>query len=139
VLRPGSALWIYPQGRRRPAAESPLRLERGAAHLAVRHDGLLRICPVAFRYPFTSEQLPEALALVGGSWLHDGGDDRRVLTERIGAAMHETLEGLDARIAVEALDGFRTLVPGQLSLNKRMDRVRHSLGLLRGPFQARNG
>jgi len=30
-------------------------------------------------------------------------------------------------------------VTGKLSINKRMDRVRHSLGLLRGPFEARNG
>lgn len=139
VLRPGAALWIYPQGRRRPAGEPPGRLERGAAQLAVRHAGPLRICPVAFRYPFMSEQLPEALALVGRSWLHEGGDDRRVLTERIGVALRETVEALDARVAAEALDGFRVLVPGRLSVNKRLDRVRHSLGLLRGPFQARNG
>lgn len=139
ALRPGAALWIYPQGRRRPAGEVPARLERGAAHLAVRHAGPLRICPVAFRYPFVSEQLPEALALVGSSWLHEGGDDRRVLTERIGAALRDTVDALDARLAAEALDGFRVLVPGRLSVNKRMDRVRHSLGLLRGPFEARNG
>ena len=139
VLRPGTALWIYPQGRRRPAAEKPSRLERGAAQLALRHHGPLRICPVAFRYPFLSEQLPEALALVGHSWLHEGGDDRKVLTERIGAAIADTVNALDSRLATEVLDGFRVLVPGRLSVNKRMDRVRHSLGLLRGPFEARNG
>jgi len=86
-----------------------------------------------------SEQLPEAMALVGRSWLHDGGDDRKALTERIGGAMRDTVAALDARLATEALDGFRILVPGKLSINKRMDRVRHSLGLLRGPFEARNG
>jgi hypothetical protein len=117
----------------------PGRLERGAAQLAVRHIGPLRLCPVAFRYPFMSEQLPEAMALVGRSWLHDGGDDRKALTERIGGAMRDTVAALDARLATEALDGFRILVPGKLSINKRMDRVRHSLGLLRGPFEARNG
>ena len=31
------------------------------------------------------------------------------------------------------------LVEGRPSLNKRLDRVRHRLGLLRGPFEARNG
>ena len=139
VLRPGSALWIYPQGRRRPAAEVPWILERGAAHLAVRHEGPLRICPVAFRYPFMSEQLPEAIALAGMSWLHEGDADRRVLTERIGAALRDTLGVLDGRLATEAMDDFRVLVPGRLSINKRMDRVRHSLGLLRGPFEERNG
>jgi hypothetical protein len=139
VLRPGSALWIYPQGRRRPAAEMPWRLERGAALLALSHEGPLRICPVAFRYPFTSEQLPEALALAGVSWLHDGRGNRRVLTERIGEALRATLGALDARVSGEVLDDFRVLVPGRLSINKRLDRVRHSLGMLRGPFDTRNG
>lgn len=139
ALRPGAALWIYPQGTRRPAGESVQRLERGAAHLAVRHTGPLRICPVAFRYPFMSEQLPEALALVGNSWLHDGRQDRKALTERIAVALGDTVASLDARLSAEALAGFRLLVPGKLSVNKRMDRVRHSLGLLRGPFEARNG
>jgi hypothetical protein len=31
------------------------------------------------------------------------------------------------------------LVTGKLSVNKRMDRFRHAVGLLRGEFQARNG
>ena len=139
ALRPGSSLWIYPQGQRRPATEIPTRLERGAAHLAIRHSGPLRICPVAFRYPFTSEQLPEAVALAGMSWLHDGHGDRRILTDQIGAALRDTVGALDARLSGEALDDFRILVPGRLSINKRMDRLRHSLGLLKGPFEARNG
>jgi hypothetical protein len=139
VLRPGSALWVYPQGRRRPAAEVPWRLERGAAHLAIRHEGPLRICPVAFRYPFMSEQLPEAMALSGMSWMHQGQEDRRRLTERIGGALRDTISTLDARLSAEAVDDFRVLVPGRLSINKRMDRVRHSLGLLQGPFETRNG
>ena len=139
VLRPGAALWIYPQGRRRPAGERLEQLERGAAHLAVRHAGALRICPVAYRYPFVSEQLPEAIALVGRSWLHDGIGDRKALTERIGSAIADTVASLDTRLSAEALEGFRLLVPGKLSVNKRMDRVRHRLGLLRGPFEARNG
>lgn len=139
ALRPGAALWIYPQGQRRPALQSMVRLERGAAHLVVRHAGPVRICPVAFRYPYLSEQLPEALALVGRSWIHDGGTDRRQLTDRIGVALDEAVAALDQRLSAEDLEGFRVLVPGKLSINKRMDRVRHSLGLLRGPFEARNG
>jgi hypothetical protein len=30
-------------------------------------------------------------------------------------------------------------VQGRRSVNKRLDRVRHALGLLRGPFDERNG
>ena len=139
VLAPGAALWIYPQGRvalpasNRPGSSGARRTSPSATWVP------LRICPVAFRYPFMSEQLPEAIALVGRSWLHDGSDDRKALTEKIGAAMRDTVGALDTRLSREALEGFRLLVPGKLSVNKRMDRVRHRLGLLRGPFEARNG
>ncbi len=140
-LLPGRMLWIYPQGQRRPAGEPPTALERGAAHLAAVQPGPLRIVPVAFRYPFTSEQLPEAYALVGRSWVRDAAapGDRRALTGAFADALAATVAELDARLAAERLEGFRTLVPGRLSINKRMDRVRHALGLLRGPFEERNG
>jgi hypothetical protein len=42
-------------------------------------------------------------------------------------------------LRTESLAAFRTVVAGRLSINKRMDRFRHALGLLRGPFEARNG
>jgi 1-acyl-sn-glycerol-3-phosphate acyltransferase len=140
-LVPGRMCWIYPQGERRPALEPPTRLERGAAQLALGHAGPLRIVPVAFRYPFTSEQLPDAYALVGRSWLHAPreGDDRRALSARFGEALVEVVGELDARLREERLGDFRDLVPGRLSINKRMDLVRHKLGLLGGDFEARNG
>jgi hypothetical protein len=158
ALRPNVGLWIYPQGQRRSALVPVQHLERGAAHLAVRHKGPLRICPVAFRYGFLSEQLPEAFALVGLPWMHDGSRNRSVLTQRMAVALNETLSCLDEDIV--SLDSYasrltphasshasrltphasyRTLVPGRLSINKRLDQVRHRLGLLAGHFDARNG
>ena len=50
-----------------------------------------------------------------------------------------TVDALDARLAHEDVTGFRIFVDGRLSINKRMDKVRHQLGLLRGRFEARNG
>jgi len=47
--------------------------------------------------------------------------------------------GLDARLAEWRLDGFTLLLPGPLSINKRLDRVRHFIGSLEGPFDHRNG
>ena len=41
-------------------------------------------------------------------------DDRRILTERIGAAMRETVSALDTRLSGEVLDDFRVLVTGQV-------------------------
>ncbi|HET8624065.1 MAG TPA: lysophospholipid acyltransferase family protein, partial [Gemmatimonadales bacterium] len=140
-LRPGAGLWIFPQGARRPAGERPTRFTRGAAHLALRHGSPVRIVPVAFRYGFVSEQLPEAFARVGRPHVAEPapGRDRRELTARIETHVEETLRVLDASLAEEAFASFRTLVAGKLSVNKRMDRFRHAVGLLRGPFEARNG
>jgi hypothetical protein len=101
----------------------------------------VRIVPVAFRYPFVSEQLPEAFALVGQPRVFrtSPGADRRALTREIERDTLATLDTLDRFLAEEAHGSFRTLVAGKLSVNKRMDRFRHAVGLLRGPFEARNG
>lgn len=141
-LRPATGLWIFPQGERRPAGERPLRCERGAAQLARAYASPLRICPVAFRYAFVGEQRPEAFVLVGEEWLPgpaDRGRSRRVLMDAIAGRLERTVAGLDELVAGERLDAFAPLTPGRLSVNKRLDRFRHAVGLLRGPFEARNG
>ena len=140
-LRPGAGLWIFPQGERRPQGERPARFTRGAAHLATAHGRAVRIVPVAFRYPFVSEQLPEGFALVGQPRVVRPalGADRRGLTGEIERDALATLDALDALLSEETHGSFRTLIAGKLSVNKRMDRFRHAVKLLRGPFEARNG
>jgi hypothetical protein len=139
-LRPGLGLWIFPQGSRRPPAEPVAGCERGAAHLVLRHPTPVLICPVAFRYPFIGEQLPEVFVMVGEGWMPSvSGMDRRALMSAIEKKLSDTVNALDALVTAERLDGFRPLAPGRLSINKRLDRARHALGLLRGPFEARNG
>ena len=135
----GNGLWVFPQGRRRPAAEPLAGIERGAAHLALSAAATVRICPVAIRYAFLGEQLPEAFALIGESWVVRGPGDRKSESERIEARLRETVDTLDGWLGVEDLDRFVPLVAGRLSVNKRMDRFRHQVGLLRGEFEARNG
>jgi 1-acyl-sn-glycerol-3-phosphate acyltransferase len=140
-LRQGAGLWIFPQGERRPQGERPARFTRGAAQLAIAHARPVRIVPVAFRYPFVGEQLPEAFVLVGQPRTFEPSPSaaRRPLTTLIERDTVATLDALDALLAQEAHGSFRTLVAGKLSVNKRMDRFRHAVGLLRGPFEARNG
>ncbi|MDX2193184.1 MAG: lysophospholipid acyltransferase family protein [Gemmatimonadales bacterium] len=140
-LQPDTGLWIYPSGGRRPMLEPVQDLERGAAHLALSAGQPVRICPVALRYVFLGEQRPEAFALVGEPWvlLPGGRDDRRSLTLRLQQRLQGTVDALDALLRTEQLDAFRPLVPGSLSINKRVDLIRHRLGLLEGPFDARNG
>jgi hypothetical protein len=141
-LRAGTGLWIFPQGERRPAGEWPLRCERGAAQLARAYLGPLRICPVAFRYAFMGEQRPEAFVFVGEEWLPapaERGASRRTLMNAIAGRLERTVATLDELVARERLDAFAPLAAGGLSVNKRLDRFRHAVGLLRGPFEARNG
>jgi hypothetical protein len=144
-LQPGVAVWIFPQGERRPAGASVAGCEHGAAHLALACEEV-RIVPVAFRYPFLSEQLPEGFVLLGESWLVGRADGQRgrraarqALTMEIERRINDVLASLDAQLAAEAVSGFRTLIQGRLSINKRMDRVRHATGMLEGPFEERNG
>ena len=145
-LRPGSGLWLFPQGRRRPALAPVTGTERGAAHLALGHAGSLLIQPVAMRYTYLGEQLPEAFlwlgepfaapALAAGTTLREA---RQALALEIEARLSATLTALDAELMVERLDRFTHLMAGPLSINKRLDRVRHFLGSLEGPFDRRNG
>ena len=140
-LRPGAGLWIFPQGHRKPVLQRPVSLERGAAQLAISAARRIRIVPVAFRYPFLSEQLRVGFVLVGEAWLFEPGstDDRRALSATFGERLAATVDALDAILAREDVTGFRPFIAGKLSINKRMDLVRHRLGLLRGDFEERNG
>ncbi len=138
-LAAGDAVWIYPQGSRRPATEPLDRLEHGAAWLIGRVGQPVRVVPVAFRYPFLSEQRPEAFALVGEPWLLEHEiPPRRTITARLREMLATTLAALDADLAVERLAPYDVLVGGRLSLNNRLDRWRHAVGLL-PDYTARNG
>ena len=140
-LQPRAGLWIFPQGKRRPPREPVTGCERGAAQLVLRAGRALRVCPVAFRYLFVGEQLPEAFVFVGDEWRLEPGayTAREPLMAGIEARLAATIAELDAMVDQERLDGFQPLAEGRLSVNKRLDRFRHAVGLLRGPFEARNG
>ena len=143
-LRPGVAVWIFPQGARRPAGERVRQTERGAAHLALSASRPVRLVPVGFRYPFLSEQLPEAFVVLGESWLVDSrpgppAGARRRLALEIEERINRVLDRLDEDLATEAVESYRILIRGRLSVNKRMDRVRHAVGGMEGPFEERNG
>jgi chlorobactene lauroyltransferase len=143
-LQAETGLWIFPQGERRPPQEPLRRLERGVAHLAIAHTATgrpIRLCPVAFRYPFVSEQLPEAFVLVGEEWVVSPGSyaSKGPLMAELTERLAGTIETLDLQVRTERFEGFRPLAEGKLSVNKRLDRFRHALGLLGGPFEARNG
>lgn len=139
-LRGDTILWVYPQGSRRPVGERPARLEGGAGWLVARHSGPVRVVPVAIRIPFLSEQQPDAFVLVGRPWLVEsgGGLSRHLITRHLDDMLGTTIDVLDGELATESLVHWTTLVQGKASINNRLDRVRHALGLLPG-HQERNG
>jgi hypothetical protein len=142
-LRSGTGLWVFPQGERRPAAEPVGRCERGAAHLAHRLAAPVRFCPVAFQYAYVGEQLPEAFVLVGDAWVHSpaetGRGARAALMATVEGRLAAAVESLAGLVSREELGAFEPLARGRLSVNKRLDRLRHAVGFLGGRYEARNG
>ena len=139
TLTPGSLLWMFPQGKRHPAA-APLRdLERGAAHLALQR-APVRVVPVGIRLAHLSEQLPDAFLRVGPTWLVRPNDprDRRAITEEMAASLRGLLDGMDAQIQAEWIRGWRPLAPETLSVNKRFERLVRRLGVGTGQWVPRN-
>jgi 1-acyl-sn-glycerol-3-phosphate acyltransferase len=151
LRRDRSALWVFPQGKRQPAAAPIAGTERGAAALALSAGPATQIVPVAFRYAFLGEQLPEAFVWVGQPWSGPGEtppagigpaarrERRRDLARQIERRLEATLARVDAALATEQLDAFQPVLEGRLSVNKRLDRVRHALGMVDGEFRRRNG
>ena len=149
LQRPGTGLWVFPQGDRRPPAEPIAAIHRGAAHLALSLDKPPVLWPVAFRYAYLGEQIPEAFIWLGEPWVPPAvpparsGADRRsrreALTRDIATALQTEVGALDHPLTREERSEFEILVPGRMSINKRLDRVRHFFGLLKGPFERRNG
>lgn len=147
LRRPATSLWVFPQGSRRPPQESITGTERGAAHLALGIERPATLWPVGFRYAYRGEQIPEAFVWLGQPLSLIPGDAlaatrrerRRECAAEIEHRLQHAVAELDRRLAVEEFGEFKVLVPGRRSINKRMDRVRHALGSLTGPFEERNG
>jgi len=151
LRRDRSALWVFPQGKRQPAGAPVAGTERGAAALALSAGRGVRIVPVAFRYGYLGEQLPEAFVWVGEPW--DGPGEapavgtgpaarrqrRKDLARHIERRLGEAIALVDAALSAEQLGAFRPMLEGRLSINKRLDRVRHALGTVEGEFRPRNG
>lgn len=62
--RPGTALYLTPEGRFTDLRTRPVRFMSGLHHLLARHPQAVAL-PVAFEYPFWTERFPEALARFG--------------------------------------------------------------------------
>ena len=95
--RPGRAVWIFPQGRHRPAHLRPLGFQPGIRTFA-RLAPDAAILPVALEYAFGEGRYPAAYAVVGeplpaAELLRDGG------MERLERAVEDGLERIDGALA----------------------------------------
>lgn len=136
LLAPGAGVWIFPQGKRSPA-HAPIQVASGAARLALA-GAPLRVVPVALRYQFLSEDLPEAFAWVGEPFEVRAGDALGDVRRDLGIELDAAVATLDARLASTERAGFEVLIAGAPSVNRRMAAAMARFGLA-PPEAVRNG
>ena len=83
--RPGRALWLFPQGRQRPAHLRPLGLKPGIVTLARLADA--PVVPVSLAYPFREAPEPAAAIVFGEPLLPGRSDLLSTLEQRIVAGL----------------------------------------------------
>ena len=71
---PAADLWLTPQGEFAPPDDRPVRFAPGLGRLVARDPGLWAV-PVAVRYEFWTERLPELLLAVGAPARRDDLDE----------------------------------------------------------------
>lgn len=111
--RPGSSIWITPQGSFADVRRRPLRLERGVGHLAHQmKDGA--VLPIAVEYCFWDERLAEVLVAVGDPVLVDSGSelDAPSWTDRIGTSLATAQDRLSEAAIARDPGAFTTILGG---------------------------
>lgn len=93
---PGRALWMFPQGRHRPAHLRPLGFEPGL-RLVLREAPGAAVLPVAIQYAFGERPVPAAYAHFGAAMPAEGLDVAAVET-----AVEAGLASIDAMLAGRA-------------------------------------
>ena len=129
--QPHGALWVTAQGHFADVRERPVVLRPGVGAVAVR---LTRgaVVPVALEYPFWDERTPEALVRFGEPLPIPGEHDARGWTDRIAAALTETMDRLAAEAVRRDPAAFDTLVAGKVGVGGVYDLWRRARGVLTG-------
>lgn len=115
LKRPGSAIWIFPQGVIVPQW-IPIRVKPGALWLAGRSGAA--VLPVVFRYEWLVESRPSLFVHCGPPLEPGAGSDElQEAMQQLYDAMTPTLEPLD-------LSSYTPLYPPRPSLNRFWDWIR---------------
>ena len=145
---PAADLWLTPQGTFAPPDERPIAFAPGLGHLLSRDPELAAI-PVAVRYDFWTERLPELLLAVGqpvrrvdvrpdacGVAPVKAEECSRFLAGRLEA----TLDELTAASAGRNPSRFRSLRRGSTGISAGYDAFRRIVALLSGrPYAREHG
>ena len=113
LSRPGSVLWITPEGRFQDVRMRPIVFRPGLGALMSR-SGRMTCVPIAVEYVYWEERLPEILVNIGEPLeIADGTmEDSRTWTNLLSYAMAATLDEL-AMLAMERdPDAFVTVISG---------------------------
>ena len=131
--RPGSALWITPQGTFADPRSRPLALKPGLGSLISRLDRAV-VVPLALEYAWWEERKPEALARFGypfhleREWLRSPQEWSAVLAERL----EETQEALATESMARDPRMFEVLTYGGSGVGGVYDLMRRARSALRG-------
>jgi len=103
--RPGRVVFVFPQGRQRPAHLRPLDLQGGIATIA-RLSGAI-VQPVALTYAF--HESPKPTVYLDFTEPLTAGDDARGFLDELERSLIEGLDRIDRGVEGEA--GYEALVP----------------------------
>jgi 1-acyl-sn-glycerol-3-phosphate acyltransferase len=139
--RPGTVLWITPEGQFTDPRQRPVQLQPGLGHLA-RRLTCGAFVPLALEYPFWEERFPEALACFGEVVMVDQIQPRRA--EDWTALLAHRLEATQDRLAEAARrhnrEAFETLLRGHAGIGGVYDLWRALRARLRSEaFQKAHG
>ncbi|EYF03787.1 lysophospholipid acyltransferase family protein [Chondromyces apiculatus] len=104
--RPGRAVWVFPQGRERPAGQRPLGFKAGSAEIA-RVARRARVVPVGIRYEMGGEERPRLYVSFGAplTAMREPREARQVQEEAVQAELDRIHEALCAAAEVAEVGG----------------------------------
>lgn len=118
-----SALYIFPQGMLSPSDQRPLRLYRGAAQIAILLDREVTFLPVALRYEFGKEQLPEAFLRIGPAHRARPPLQATALTRELQQRLSRNCDQLRDDFLSGRTASYPTVLRGRQGINRLFDRL----------------
>jgi 1-acyl-sn-glycerol-3-phosphate acyltransferase len=133
LSQPQRALWVTAQGRFADVRERPIRLEKGAGHLAA-HLRQGWVVPIALEYTFWTERTPEILIRIGPAL---NVADLNPLTPqewsvRIATALTQNMDTLASEAISRNAELFETLLTGRSGVGGWYERWQRLRAFFRG-------